>query len=167
MGASACATGWTPLCLRPERDCLRWDWLAFASALNAAGADVAAGPPSAQARRFAAGRALARELCTQFTGAGWSEKDGVYFTGEDCAGFGDQVYLQKGGGADPMAETERVHDLVRRACAEQGELALVLRGREGASVQRAIRCTRPFEPAPSEFTIRRALPPNPPARSAP
>jgi hypothetical protein len=157
-----------PLASQPIADFIQtgWDWPKLARSLAAAGADVQGGEPGAQAMRFAAGRAIGRELCDGFSGAGWSEADGVYLTGEGCGDLGGRISVQEIGGADPMKDTQRVYDIVARACAEQAKLDLVLRG-SGDPVRRTIRCTRAFEPAPPEFSIRRALPLNPPARSGP
>jgi 23S rRNA (guanosine2251-2'-O)-methyltransferase len=141
-----------PLASQPIADFIQtgWDWPKLARSLAAAGADVQGGEPGAQAMRFAAGRAIGRELCDGFSGAGWSEADGVYLTGEGCGDLGGRISVQEIGGADPMKDTQRVYDIVARACAEQAKLDLVLRG-SGDPVRRTIR----WQPAPPDRRLVR------------
>jgi hypothetical protein len=139
-------------------------WEALAPVLTAQGADVAGGPPAPQGLHFAAARAIALSLCTQFGGAG-SGDGGVYFTGE-CGALGSQIVIDRVDGLDPLAAAEAVYRRVREACARRAELALVLRA-GAATHERTLRCTAAFEPALPDIRIRRALPLNPPARSSP
>lgn len=142
------------------------EWPALAQALSNAGADIAVGPPTPQALRFAATRWIAAAMCTGFGGAGDNGRDEYFLTAEDCGGIKGQVYLESVAGVDPMADAQQYYDRVRSICAHSGEIALRLRG-QGNSVDRTIVCKEAAEAALPDLQIRRALPLNPPARSGP